>query len=352
MRILWVASHLEGRGGIGRVVVGGARALAARGHEVHVAGPAAADDLAPFDGLASHAWPRGGPRIARVPALLALARRLAPDVVHFHAARPHAEWIGAARLLHGAIGRPVLALSPHGSRPWPRRARRAVRSADVVVVPSAWAAAAPRAAGARRVEIVPGGVAVGGAPDLAQRAPAVLVLGRLAESKGLATALDAFAAVAAARPAWELWIAGDGPARDALVRRVEALACAARVRFLGWIEGAEKERRLARAAIGVLPTLRESFGGALLEMQERGLACIASDVGGVAELAAGGAAHLVPPGDPAALAAALAALIDDTESRRTLAERGRRNAERFDWPAIAARYESIYAGFVAGQPRA
>jgi glycosyltransferase involved in cell wall biosynthesis len=344
MRILWVASHLEGRGGIGHVVASGARALAARGHEVHVAGPASAGDRAAFEGLAAHAWPRHGPRIARLPALLALARRLAPDVVHFHAARPHPEWIGAARLLRGAIGRPLLALTPHGSRPWPRRARLAVRSADLVVVPSAWAAEAPRAAGARSIEVAPGGVAIGAAPDLDARDPAVLVLARLAASKGIAALLDAFDAIAAARPAWELWIAGDGPDRDALMRRAAALGCTARVRFGGWVDGAEKERLLARAAIGVLPTLRESFGGALLEMQARGLACIASDVGGLAELAANGAARLVAPGDPRALAAALAETIDDTALRRALAGRGRRNAERFDWSAIAARYESIYLG--------
>jgi glycosyltransferase involved in cell wall biosynthesis len=342
MRILWVASHLEGRGGIGRVVASGARALAARGHDVHVAGPASADDLAAFAGLDALAWPRHAPRLAQIPRFLALARRLGPDVVHFHAARPHAGLVGAARLARSAIGGPLLAMTPHGSRPWSGRARFAARRADLVVVPSAWSADAPRAAGALRVEVVPGGVAVGAAPDLDAREPAVLALVRLAESKGIATLLDAFGAIAAERPAWELWIAGDGPARDALVRRAAELGCAARVRFLGWIEGAEKERVLARAAIGVLPTLRESFGGALLEMQERGLACIASDVGGVAELAAHGAARLVAPRDGRALAAGLAELIDDTRARRALAERGRRNAERFDWSAIAERYEQIY----------
>ena len=345
MRILWVASQLEGHGGIGRVVARGTRALAERGHDVHVAGPTTDADLAPFASVVAHPWPRRFPRLLRALHFLPLARRLAPDVVHFHAALPHDELILPARALRSAIGRPLLAATPHSSRPYRHyRTRLGARLADLVIVPSEWAAAHPRAAGARHIEVVPGGVELGPLPDFETREPVVLVLARLVESKGIDVLLDAFDAVAATRPGWRLWIAGDGEDRAALAAHADRLAHRDRVLFLGWLDGAEKQRVLSSAAIGVLPSRRESFGGALLEMQERALACITSDVGGAADLASGGAtARLVPRDDATALAEALAELMDDTDARRKLGEQGRRHAEGFGWDAIAARYEAVYA---------
>jgi len=345
MRILWVASRLEGRGGIGRVIAEGARALAARGHEIHVAGPLASEDRTPFGDLPLHAWPRRAGKLARLLGLVPLLRNLRPDVVHFHSATPHGEAIAAARALAPLVGRPLVVVTPHSSRAAiERRARLGLRAAHLVIAPSRWAAQRARDAGAHRVAIVPGGVAIGAAPNLDAREPVVLVLGRLDAVKGLDVLLDAFAAAAATRPAWQLWIAGDGPERRALTAHAAALALADRVRFLGFVGGAEKEQVLARAAIGVLPSRRESFGAALLEMQERGLACVASDVGGIPDLADGGAAaRLVPVGEAGALATALGALIDDPAARRALARAGRRHAERFAWPAIAESYEAEYA---------
>jgi glycosyltransferase involved in cell wall biosynthesis len=342
LTILWVASELEARGGVGRVLEQGARALAARDHAVHVAGPAA-EPPGGFAGVGVHVWRERSPKLARLVDLVPLVRRLRPDVVHFHSAMPHGELIAALRLLRRG-GRPLLVATPHSSRPYAkRRAQLGLRAADRVVVASAWAAEHARAAGARRVDVVPAGVELGAEPDPGARDDAVLALGRLAETKGLDVLLDAFEQAARERPAWQLWIAGEGASRDALVGRARALAVRDRVRFLGWLEGDAKQSVLARAAIGVLPSRRESFGGALLEMLAAGLACVASDTGGAAEVAGGGrAALLVPPGDAAALAAALGTLMDDRGARLALARAGRDHARGFDWDAIAARLEAIY----------
>ena len=78
--MLWVASQLEGRGGIGRVVAGGALSLAARGLEVHVAGPRADGDLAPFGDLPLHVLPRRGAKLAALVDLLPLAPDAAKKV--------------------------------------------------------------------------------------------------------------------------------------------------------------------------------------------------------------------------------------------------------------------------------
>jgi glycosyltransferase involved in cell wall biosynthesis len=344
MRILWVASRLEGRGGIGRVLVAGTRALVERGHDVHLAGPLASDEVERFGELPMTFFPRRGARIAQLVDLFPLVATFRPDVVHFHAAGVHVEPIAALRLRRAGGERPLLVATPHSSRPFAkRRARLGLRAADLVLAPSEWSGAQARDGGARRVAVVHAGVDLGPAPELGAREPIVLALGRLEPVKGFDVLLDAFARASATRPAWRLWIAGEGSEGTALERRADALGCRDRVRFLGWIQGDDKRDALARAAIGALPSRRESFGAALLEMQERGLACVASDVGGVADLADGGrAARLVPPGDATALADALASLFDDAAARRALAENARRHAEPFRWSAVAARYEAAY----------
>ncbi len=75
LRILWVASKLAWHGGIGNVVARGARALAARGHEVHVAGPTPDGDPGPLAGVAVHAWRK---RRMKVMQLVDLAAARAP----------------------------------------------------------------------------------------------------------------------------------------------------------------------------------------------------------------------------------------------------------------------------------
>lgn len=348
--ILWVASKLAWDGGIGNVVARGTRALAARGHQVHVAGPTPEGDPGPLAGVAVHTWRKRRMKVMQLADLLPLVRRIEPDVVHFHAAMPHGDVIAGLRWLRPWRDRespPLIAVTAHSSRPYAkRRARIGLRAADVVIVPSQWAAAHARDAGARAaaIQVVPAGIDAGALPDLMARDDAILALGRLNAVKQLDLLIEAFARVAKERPRWRLWIAGEGPERAALAERARALDLADRVELLGWRAGDAKERVLARAAIGAAPSRRESFGGALLEMQAHGLACVASNTGGLAELADHGhAARLVPPGDVAALARELAALMDDAGARRALAREGRRAAVRYDWSEIARRYELVYA---------
>jgi glycosyltransferase involved in cell wall biosynthesis len=355
LTILFVASQLAWRGGIGRVVAGGAAALAARGHRVHAAGPAPGGAPPRLPGVELHPWRKRSQKILQGIDLAPLVRRLAPDVVHFHAAMPHGEVIAALRVLRAGAPRPLLVATPHSSRPYARRrARLGLRAADRVAAPSAWAAAHAQAAGARvdAITVVPAGIELPPAPAPPEaRELAVLALGRLAPVKGVDLLIDAFAAAAADRPVWRLWIAGEGAEAAALATRARATACADRIEWLGWVEGDAKTRLLERAAIGAAPSRRESFGAALLEMQAHALACVASDAGGQAELAAGEAARLVPAGDVPALARALAALMDDAAARRTLAFAGRCAAVRYGWETVAERLEAVYAEALRHRPR-
>jgi glycosyltransferase involved in cell wall biosynthesis len=187
-------------------------------------------------------------------------RRLRPQVLHFHSAMPHGEVVAALRLLRSA---PLLVVTPHSSRPFAkRRARLGLRVANLVIAPSAWAASHALAAGARHVMVSHAGIDAGAEPDLDRRESVVLALGRLADTKGFDVLLAAFGACAAARPDWQLWIAGEGAARAALETR-PALACADRVHSSAGSRET-KDRALARAAIGA--PLAARVWRALLEM--------------------------------------------------------------------------------------
>lgn len=352
LRILWVASQLEGEwtGGIGRVVAGTLPALAERGHETHLAGRAAGP-VASLAGVALHPWPPFRQKVRQLLALAPLIRRLDPDVVHFHAARPHGDVLVPLRLLRRRR-RPLLVVTPYtGSRSHYRKrfARAGLRAADAVAPNSRWGAERAVAAGAdpARVHVVPAGAPPPPAVSEAPREPLVLALCRLAPSKGVDLLLDAFAEAAAGRPAWRLCVAGDGPEAEALRARARALACAERVRLPGWLGGDAKARLLATAAVGVQPSRDDNFPGSLLELQAAGAACVASAVGGIPDILDDGRAGvLVPPGDAAALARTLAALMDDPARRAALSKAGRVAAGQRAWPRVAARLEALYRALV------
>jgi len=110
----------------------------------------------------------------------------------------------------------------------------------------------------------------------------------------------------------------------------------------GRVPPAELLDELARADVLVAPSLRgESFGLVLVEAMAAGVPVVASDIPGYRDVV-GAAGVLVPPGDPAALAGALDALLGDEAERARLADAGRREAARFAWPHVAERVLAVY----------
>lgn len=178
--------------------------------------------------------------------------------------------------------------------------RRIAEHVDRFVVPSAFALERLGALGApvdaRRTAVVPHVVrAIADAPRFDPAGPA-LYAGRLAVEKGADVAIDACRA--AGRP---LLVAGDGPLRAQL----EARAAGADVRFLGRIPPAELAELRARCSVAIVPSRSaETFALAAAEAMAAGLPVVASRIGALPELLPDRA--LVPPGDAASLAAALA----------------------------------------------
>ncbi len=352
LRILWIASKLSWEGGIGRVLAGASEALVARGHEVHLAGRAPGGTPAAIPGVHLHPWPKTNLKIRLIPTLLALQRELRADVVHFHAALAHGELIGALRFARRGLGSPRIFVTPHTAARthYPKlRSRLGVRLADAVLTPSKWSAQHAITAGASAADAyeVYAGIDLPETTDFERRSPLVVALGRAKSVKGFDTLIEAFARAAASRPEWRLTIGGDGPELEPLRARAETSAVADRIELPGQITGQSKLDLLASASIGVVPSHKESFGGVLLEFEAQGLACIATPVGGMAEITnEGHAATRVPPGDVDALSKALEELMDDASLRARRGEQALEFARGLSWAAAAERYEDLYRRYL------
>ena len=148
--------------------------------------------------------------------------------------------------------------------------------------------------------------------------------------------LDAFAQLD--REA-DLWVVGDGPQTAHLRARDIP-----HVSWLGRVSDDEKARRLQAATIGCFPAIEgESFGVVLLEAMASGAAVVASDIDGYRTVARHDEEGvLVPPGDPAALAAALRAVLDDDTRRAALAKAGHARAAEFSMSWLAERFVETY----------
>jgi glycosyltransferase involved in cell wall biosynthesis len=122
---------------------------------------------------------------------------------------------------------------------------------------------------------------------------------------------------------WSLEVIGDGPARSQVEDALHPLGD--RVSWAGAIGSAAIADRLALADLCVWPAINEAFGMALLEAQANGLPVVAGGGGGVREIVEPEATGLlVPPGDPAAFAAAVRSLIIDHGRRAAFAAAARR----------------------------
>ena len=111
-----------------------------------------------------------------------------------------------------------------------------------------------------------------------------------------------------------------------------------------WISDDERSQLFARASVVVLPYVEASQSGVVPIAYAHGKAVVASRVGGLPEAVEDGRTGLlVPPGDPAALARALARVLTDPGLRRALGEAGRRKLARECAPeAVAQRTLAIY----------
>lgn len=124
---------------------------------------------------------------------------------------------------------------------------------------------------------------------------------------------------------WRLLVVGGGSARADVMAAFHGLE--ARTAWLGELPRPAVLEALAAADLFVWPAINEAYGMALLEAQAAGLSAVAGAAGGVPAMVAEGlTASLVPPGDPAAFATAVAALLDDPARRQAMGAAAARRA--------------------------
>jgi glycosyltransferase involved in cell wall biosynthesis len=178
--------------------------------------------------------------------------------------------------------------------------------------------------------------------------PPVVAAGRLLAHKRVELLIEALPLLADLAPGSPLAaVFGDGPERGRLEARAEALGVRDRLVFHGQVESlAAVWRGFGAARLAVHPSAREGFGLVPLEAMAAGLPVVhcRSRESAVGELVRDGVEGLSTEPTPAALAAAVRALLADEARRRTLASAARKRAAEFAWPRLAAEYEHLLRG--------
>ncbi|HEU0191667.1 MAG TPA: glycosyltransferase family 4 protein [Mycobacterium sp.] len=346
-------------GGVQVHVLQLAEALRARGHEVSVLAPASPHvQLPDYVVSAGRAVPipyNGSvARLQFSPAVHGRVKKwLAQgdfDVLHVHEPNAPSLSMWALRLADGPIVATfhtsttrslTLSVFQGVLRPWHEKIVGRIAVSDLA---RRWQM---EALGSDAVEI-PNGVDVSlftDAPVLdgyPRPGRTVLFLGRYDEPrKGMAVLLGALPALVERFPDVEVLVVGRGDEEELRDRAGEF---AKHLRLLGQVDDAEKASALRSADVYCAPhTGGESFGIVLVEAMAAGTAVVASDLDAFRRvLRDGEAGLLVPADDPAAMAGALIAMLDDDALRARYVAAAAEAVRRYDWSVVAEQIIRVY----------
>ena len=352
MRILHLLKHsVRGNGNV-HVAVDLACEQADIGHDVvFVSARGSYDDL-----LVAH-----GVRVVTVPeaigavetfrsglALIRLARKVRPDVIHAHMMSSAVLGFVAAKLAGSALVTTVHnSFDSHSVLMRVGRVVVAVSDAERRLLIS-------RGFPARKVVTVLNG------PDRSAREalsgedlgplprPSVIVLSGLHPRKAVGDVIESFALVAADFPEWHLNIVGWGASQGELETRVAELGLGHAIHFLG--STLRPRPLLEQSEIFVTATLADPCPLTVGEARAAGCAVVATAVGGIPELLDHGrAGHLVPPRAPSAMAAALRELMGDPKSLAKWQRRALDGADHLTVPRMSRDYVRVYQAAVKGR---
>ena len=336
-------------GGVQQQVLGLARSLRAKGHEVRVLGPCDGPPPDAFVTPLGNSLPTAvngsiAPLAPDASAALRTIRALndeAFDVVHVH--EPLVPGPSLTALLVKMA--PVVATFHSAGesaayRTFSRQLKWVASRIDIRVAVSKDAVELAQRYIGGDYEVLVNGIELGdySSPSTTPRENAIFFIGRHEERKGLSILLEALSKLP---PDVHLWIASDGPQTAELKTR---FASDSRIEWLGRISDAEKISRMSRASVFCAPSLHgESFGVVLLEAMAAGTPVVASNLDGYRNVATDDeTALLVETGNVASLASALARVLVDPRLAARLTANGREHAQRFSMDALADRYIEMY----------
>jgi L-malate glycosyltransferase len=321
---VWLLARGLTRAGIDTLVVTGRGTLLA---ERLAAGGVAVDEVGWGPGL--------DPRVT----WRLMSRLDAGTLVHAHDSHAHTLADVAARLRRAPL------VVTRRDIPPIRRPGRYRRAAAVLVISKAVSRQVVRAGvDPGRIHLVPDGVDLDiGARYGAVRPsdpPLVVCVGALEPRKGIDLLLDAAALLRPGHADLRWTVLGEGPERRRLEARREQLGLADVVAFPGFVP--DPDAILASATIAVQPSRAEAFGSSVLDALALGVPVVAAAVDGLSEALAGGGGVLVPPGDPAALAAAVDRLLGDPPERARIGAAGIEAARAFGVDRLVERTVAVY----------
>ena len=274
-------------------------------------------------------------------AVLALSGRSTPLIVTWHS-RAHAEGARAhlLRMLERRVVRTAAVVLGTTSDLVDRARRTGARDARLaaVALPGLRRPAEPEDPERLRPKVRAELGAMG--------RPLLIAVGSLDPHRGYDVLLDAARAWCRLDPVPLLVIAGEGPLRPELQRRIEDEELP--VRLIGRRD--DVTELLAAADLALLPSRWESRSVLAQEALHAGVPLVATAVGGIPDLV-GDAAELVPYGDTMALAAAVVRLLGDPERCAELREKGARQAA--SWPTedeTVAQVLSVYDELTQPRP--
>jgi glycosyltransferase involved in cell wall biosynthesis len=353
LRVVHVASGREWRGGQRQVWLL-ARELARPGDIEQVVVTGAGSELATrlvHDGIRVHPVPWSAGLDPRgLPGLLAELRP-AGSLVHAHDA--HAARIAG---LAARLARRKLIVTRRVELPLRRLG--ALARADRVIAISRAVADVLMAGGipGERITVVHSGIPL----DEVRRTPRLGIRERLglSASTSIAASVGALTAEkdraslhrAAARlagrfPSLHWVVAGEGRERPTLEQLGRSLGLEGRVHLLGHLD--DPARLIADADVYVSSSLHEGLGTSVLEALALGTPVASTSTGGSREMLHDGAGVLTRPGDPDALADAVARLLTETELRRSVVGQGTEAVEHFTPACMAAGVRSVYRSCVS-----
>ncbi len=336
-------------GGVQHQVLGLARSLRAKGHEVRVLGPCDGPPpesfVTPLGNSFLNATNGSVAPLAPDPsATLRTIRALndeAFDVLHIHEPlAPGPPMTSLMLKLAPIVGTFHSAGESAGYRTLQRQLNWMIKRCDVRTAVSKDALELAQRYFPGEYEVLYNGIELDSyrSSEVVPRENAIFFVGRHEPRKGLEILIKA---VMQMPDDVVLWIASDGPETADLMHRYSHLT---KVQWLGRISDAEKYLRLRRCSVFCAPSLHgESFGVVLLEAMAAGAPVVASALDGYKNVATHDVdSLLVEPGNTVQLAAALARVIVDPRISARLVKAGNLQADRHSMVSLATRFEDLY----------
>jgi glycogen(starch) synthase len=278
-----------------------------------------------------------------------LKRTFAPDLVHIHSCGPSALFHLETVRAHSAPVILTLIVEMVEQLGSTELLRRAMNSADWVtgktarmlaeaceLVPEISSRSSIICNGVNNPTVVP--------EPLPIRSPRLLCLGRLDSQKGFDLAVEAYASVVTRFPQSRLTIAGDGPERLVLERRIVELGLTRAIELIGWVAPDLVPSLINGATMVIMPSRWEGFPSVALQAAMMGRPIVGTRVGGLPDIVAHRkTGFIVDPEDTKALGEAVISLLENPELAVEMGKAGRHRVQKlFSWEQCVDRYDALY----------